>query len=398
MAATCVELDGEQRFAFFRYLGRHGHGGLVSGSSQSGAELSPATRRLLRSDTEDPASEYALTLGLGRHAWKHGESVFTIEFREEGWPCGDVPSYFTRLRVYGDDGAALQAFLESALRYRPPFPPNKVWTYSSDRFGRWRETGLVPAQTFEDLFLPAAEVQATLAHVETFAASGERYARVGRAHKLCLLLLGPPGAGKSSFARALALKLQRELYSLSLSSLVSDAVCHELVGSMSSESMLLVEDFDSLGFSLAAGRKRGRDEERVGVSRSCFLNLLDGNCAPPRGSIVVLTANSSSGFDQALVRSGRVDRVVRFGEPQPPEIFAALRRLADEAVDREARFHAFCAQLRNSGKAGDLSMASIVDHVFRHPSDYLETVDELTQSCRERLALARDGDAASLYC
>jgi hypothetical protein len=136
--------------------------------------------------------------------------------------------------------------------------------------------------------------------IDNFVANGDRYHQSGRAHKLCLLFAGVPGAGKSSLVRAICLKYGRDLYSLSLVGM-SDAVCGELVSTMCVGGVLLVEDFDSLVFSPTATRKRARDDDRVSVSRSGFLNVLDGNMAPPRGTIICLTANNCAGFDRALV-------------------------------------------------------------------------------------------------
>jgi ATP-dependent 26S proteasome regulatory subunit len=228
-----------------------------------------------------------------------------------------------------------------------------------------------------------------LEHIDDFVANGDKYLRVGRMHKLCLLFAGVPGAGKSSLVRAICLKYNRDLYSLALAGM-SDAVCGELVSSMGVGGVLLVEDFDSLGFSLSTNRKRSRDEDHVSVSRSGFLNLLDGNMAPPRGTIVCLTANNCTGFDRALVRTGRVDRLLIFGEPQEPEILAALRRLTEEAEGREERFAAFCCKVKKSKRAS-FSMASLVDFLFRHPTTYLEDFEKLLKSCADQAALSDEG-------
>ena len=378
--ACCIELEPDQRAVFQRYV--------CHPLSEQPARSVDGLFRLV--PTGDEASPFKLGIGFGCHSWLHEGHVFKVDLREEGTPCGDAPSYFTRLRVSGENSDALQSFLSTALTFRVPAPPGKIWTYAASRFGQWRETGFLPAQSLEDLFLPEQEISGLLAHVNGFLENGERYARAGRVHKLCLLFVGVPGAGKSSLVRALGLQYRRELYSLSLPGL-SDAVCNELVSTMGTDGILLVEDFDSLGFSLSTNRKRSRDEDRVSVSRSGFLNLLDGNGSPPKGTIICLTANSSNGFDQALVRAGRVDRIVSFGPPKEPEVLAALRRLTEASENREESFIAFCAKLKKP-KKGSFCMASLVDYLFRHPSDYLEKFEELHKTCVDRAALVAEGD------
>jgi SpoVK/Ycf46/Vps4 family AAA+-type ATPase len=227
-----------------------------------------------------------------------------------------------------------------------------------------------------------------LDRIDNFAANGDRYLQTGRAHKLCLLFAGVPGAGKSSLVRDICLKYGRDLYSLSLVGM-SDAVCGELVSTMGIGGVLLVEDFDSLGFSLTANRKRSRDEDRVSVTRSGFLNVLDGNMAPPQGTIICLTANNCAGFDRALVRTGRVDRLLVFEEPKEPEILQALRRLTDAREDREERFAFFCSKLKKA-KRTPYCMASLVDFLFRHPTTYVEDFEELLESCADHFALTEE--------
>lgn len=381
MSICTMELEGEQRAAFLRYASHHMQGQACRSSNKGVYRLLPC---------DNDAEPFLRGLGVGCHAWVHEGQTFVVELKEEGPPCGDAPNYFTRLRVTGCDGDALQAFLSTALQYRIPAPPGKIWTSAASRFGQWRETGITPAQSFEDLFLPEKEVSGLLEHVDGFLANRERYMRAGRVGKLCLLFVGVPGAGKSSLVRALALKYRRDLYSLSLSGM-SDAICNELVCTIGTDGILLVEDFDSLGFSLSSSRKRTRDEDRISVSRSVFLNLLDGSGSPPEGTIVCLTANSTSGFDQALVRCGRVDRIISFGEPKEEQVLAALRRLTEPCDGREERFAVFCSKLKKT-KKGTLCMASLVDHLFRHPSDYLEKFEDLMKNFLERSALVKEGE------
>jgi len=376
----CIELEHDQCTVFYKYLADH----LCEQPSRN----EEAVFRMV--PTQNDASPFTLGIGLGRHSWVHKGHSFTVELKEEGAPSGEAPSYFTRLRVAGSDCEALQAFLTVALTYRAEAPPGKISTYAAGRYGHWRDTGFLPAQSFEDLFLPAREMLGLLEHVDCFVENRERYARAGRVHKLCLVFVGVPGAGKSSLVRALALKYRRVLHSLSLSGM-SDAICNELVSTVSADAILLVEDFDSLGFSLSTNRTRSRDEQNVSVSRSGFLNLLDGNLSPPKGTIICLTANSSSGFDQALVRAGRVDRIVSFGEPKVPEVLAALRRLADVSEGREERFAVFCSKLEKTKGKGAFCMASLIDYLFRHPSDYLAFFEDLTRNCVDRAALMNEG-------
>jgi len=144
-----VDLSREQQAVVLRYLSRH--------VSKQPSQNSISSFYLL--PTSDDEAPFDVTLGAGKHQWSHEGSDFTVEITEEGYPCGDVPTYFTRMRVLGEDLTSLKAFLTAALTSRVPAPPGKIWTNAASRFGHWRETGASPAQSFKDLFLPLAETQ-----------------------------------------------------------------------------------------------------------------------------------------------------------------------------------------------------------------------------------------------
>ena len=331
---------------------------------------------------------------LGSEGWQHAGVVCHVDYAEEGPPlAGQLgqPAYFRRLRVSGFGQAAVQGFVEAMLAPEAPQDPlalERVRTWTCNSRGEWLDKGFTPAQSFDDLFLPPRSIAELFRRVEAFEASAERSARAGRFHKLGLLLMGAAGAGKSSLVRALARKYKRDLYVLALGRRMDDEICEELVRSMAGDAVLLVEDFDSLGFSQSKKRPGREGEALHGVTRSFFLNVLDGVMRPPPGTIICLTSNSCTGLDKALSRPGRVDVVLRFGEPQEAEVQAAVARLTEPRAEPAAA--AFLAKLRTL-KKGAACMAGIVDHLFRHPQDYLETFDELARRCSAGEELGDEG-------
>lgn len=332
---------------------------------------------------------------LGRTTWLHEGSVFEVNLSQEGSPVATVSGikYFQRLIVSGQGREAVQAFVTAMLKVEKvcdPLELGRVRLWSATHHGVWMPKGFVPAQTLEDLFLPPKAVSDLLRRIDDFIASAERTARMGRMHKLILLFMGVPGSGKSSLVRALARKYQRELFLLTLGRRMEDEVCEELLMEMKSNSVMLIEDFDSMGFSRSSKKKICKDEDAHGVTRSFFLNMLDGVLRPPSGTIVGLTSNSCTGLDKALARPGRIDVVVRFGDPQDPELLAALERLTTPAGDAQKMRWAFCANVRKLAK-GSVCMAGLVDHLQRHPVDFLETFDEFEQRCVNSVELSEEG-------
>jgi len=338
---------------------------------------------------------------LGVSLWKYQGNEFEVQLFEEGKP-GYNPSkthfdVHRRLRIKGSEQKLVEAFVGTMLRKEDtPALDSKgrVRTWTSNSRGDWVDRGYSPAQSFEDLYLPPKSVADLQARIAAFEASAERNIQLGRMHKLGMLLMGVPGAGKSSLVRALARKYSKELYVLTFGRRMDDEVLEELIECMDGANILLVEDFDSLGFSQSSKKKNCKDESMHNVTRSFFLNVLDGVLRPPSGTMICLTSNTCSGLDKALVRPGRIDLIMRFGEPKEPEVMKALQRLTEP--EKAGNVTTFCAKLRKF-KKGSLCMSGLVDYLLRHPKDYLEAFEELAARCIHGDEMNEDDGPVNMY-
>ncbi len=158
-----------------------------------------------------------------------------------------------------------------------------------------------------------------------------------------MLLSGPPGSGKTTFARALALEAGVELVSSGYGDLPTAAPAT----SSSSWSkkfdawrekakdrsiIVLIDEIDTLG---VRGNNAHNDSYWGGVINS-LLAFLDG--ATPRDGIVVIGATNHAGnVDPAIVRPGRLDRHVELPYPDPSAMAGIVRlHLGSGAVIDEA--------------------------------------------------------------
>ncbi len=138
-----------------------------------------------------------------------------------------------------------------------------------------------------------------------------------------LLLSGPPGTGKTKFAKALAETCGVGLVIGSYSTWLGTGDGHQgdLLKSMRqafdmarklAPCVIFIDEVDNFVQRGSLGNKRS-DEWMRGVV-NCLLELLDG-ATSREGVIVVGACNDASGIDEALRRSGRLDRHVEIGLP-----------------------------------------------------------------------------------
>jgi SpoVK/Ycf46/Vps4 family AAA+-type ATPase len=150
-----------------------------------------------------------------------------------------------------------------------------------------------------------------------------------------LLLVGPPGTGKSMTASVLARELSMPLLTIRLDGLISrfmgeTASKLRLVfdAAARARAVYLFDEFDALG----AERRAGNDVGEARRILNTFLLFLDE--ARPE-SLVVAATNHQDLLDSALFR--RFDSVITYGLPNPDEAVKVLRRrlatMNTDAVD-----------------------------------------------------------------
>lgn len=132
-------------------------------------------------------------------------------------------------------------------------------------------------------------------------------------------LVGPPGNGKSSFAKGMAQACDLPIFALELATFADSDMTEAWSRALeNSPCMVLVEDFDTVF--------HGRDnitEGDNGLSFGCFLNCLSG-VGGADGILTVITTNHPETLDPALgaidergrsSRPGRIDRIVVLQAP-----------------------------------------------------------------------------------
>ncbi|CAN7389744.1 ATP-binding protein [Pararhizobium sp. LjRoot255] len=153
-----------------------------------------------------------------------------------------------------------------------------------------------------------------------------------------LLLSGPPGTGKTTFARALCNSLQIPLVVTSVSTWLQGGHLNDVIDKMSktfiearamAPAILFIDEIDGIGKRQPAEREYA-DYWNAVVNKA--LELLDG-AVKSEGLIIVGATNRPDDIDEALKRSGRLETHIEIPKPDVATLAEILvHHLGDDVL------------------------------------------------------------------
>ena len=192
-----------------------------------------------------------------------------------------------------------------------------------------------------DMVAGLEEEKAELAELVDFLKDPKRFVDIGARIPKGVLLVGPPGTGKTYLAKAVSGEAGVPFFSISGSDFVEMFVgvgasrVRDLFeqAKKNSPCIVFIDEIDAVGRRRGAGHGGGHDEREQTLNQ--LLVEMDG-FGINEGVIIVAATNRPDILDPALLRPGRFDRRVVVGSPDVKgreailEVHAKNKQVADD--------------------------------------------------------------------
>ncbi|PIW10384.1 MAG: cell division protein FtsH [Caldiserica bacterium CG17_big_fil_post_rev_8_21_14_2_50_35_7] len=180
-----------------------------------------------------------------------------------------------------------------------------------------------PKITFKDV-AGAEEVKEEVKEIIEFLKNPKKFSKYGAKMPKGVLLVGPPGCGKTLIARAISGQADVPFFSVSGSEFVEMfvGVGASRVRDLFTQArtyapcIVFIDEIDAVGRHRGAGIGGGNDEREQTLNQ--LLSEMDG-FDPHTGIIIVAATNRPDILDPALLRPGRFDRRIVVGLPDTKE-------------------------------------------------------------------------------
>jgi cell division protease FtsH len=203
----------------------------------------------------------------------------------------------------------------------------------------------------------SGEAKQDLQEVVEFLKFPKKFSAVGARIPKGVLLVGPPGTGKTMLARAVAGEAGVPFFSISGSEFVEMFVgvgasrVRDLFAKAKKNApcIIFVDEIDAVGRRRGSGMGGGHDEREQTLNQ--ILVEMDG-FEQGQTVIVLAATNRADVLDPALLRPGRFDRRVNIGLPDRPDRDAILKvHFEKKPISKDVDIDALAAKTAGSSGA-----------------------------------------------
>jgi len=236
------------------------------------------------------------------------------------------------------------------------------------------------------------EAKQDLQEVVEFLKYPKKFVNVGARIPKGVLLVGPPGTGKTMLARAVAGEANVPFFSISGSEFVEMFVgvgasrVRDLFAKAKKNApcIIFVDEIDAVGRRRGSGMGGGHDEREQTLNQ--ILVEMDG-FEQGQNVIVLAATNRADVLDPALLRPGRFDRRVNIGLPDRKDREAVLKvHFAKKPVSKEVDLDALAAKSAGSSGA-DLANIANEAAIIAARLNHKEITNEDVTQAFEKVAI-----------
>ncbi|MGQ9805670.1 MAG: ATP-dependent zinc metalloprotease FtsH [Chlorobiales bacterium] len=204
--------------------------------------------------------------------------------------------------------------------FRRMNPNSQVMNIGKNKAALYENDENSPRVTFKDV-AGLDEAKEEVMEIVDFLKDPKRFTKLGGKLPKGVLLVGPPGAGKTLMAKAVAGEAGVPFFSLSGSDFVEMFVgvgaarVRDLFKTAKEKApcIIFIDEIDAVGRSRGRGMMMGVNDERENTLNQLLVEM-DG-FATDKGVIMMAATNRPDVLDPALLRPGRFDRQIVIDKP-----------------------------------------------------------------------------------
>ena len=230
------------------------------------------------------------------------------------------------------------------------------------------------------------EAKEDLEEIVQFLKFPKKFENVGARIPKGMLLVGPPGTGKTMLARAVAGEANVPFFSISGSEFVEMFVgvgasrVRDLFGKAKKNApcIIFVDEIDAVGRRRGSGMGGGHDEREQTLNQ--ILVEMDG-FEQGQNVIVLAATNRSDVLDPALLRPGRFDRRVNIGLPDRKDREAILKtHFTKKPLEKNVNLDALAAKTAGTSGADLANIANEAAIISAKHNRKTITQDDVTEA------------------
>jgi len=336
---------------------------------------------------------HPLQISYGQYYFKvSDDNVIEIDFSHNNTPIKDIihgVDYFKKLIIKADNYEKFNDFFKTYMLVKPEIDKNKLNIFIVNKYGEWRIYNSIPKRLMNSIYIDEEIKSKLILDINNFLGQEDEYDRFGIPYKKTYLLTGIPGSGKTSIIKAICNEIGYSLSMLSLQKEFDNNSLLHAFGALEKKSLLLLEDIDCI----FEHRKASSDTPFLSFSN--LLNILDG-VLYKSGIIIFITTNHPEKLDQALLRMGRIDMIIQLNYPREQEIKKLFIDMNDKLAT-EDEILVIYNKFYNSIKGKNITMAAIVNFLFKYRIKCMENIKELIDTNQYLKVLSGDDKKDNLY-